>query len=48
MKALAKKWMDTSLILRIVCGLIIGTVLALVAPGVGVISLLGTLFVGAL
>lgn len=48
MKEIVKKYTGTSLILRIVCGLIIGTVLALVAPGLEAVALLGTLFVGAL
>ena len=32
MKALWKKWQDTSLVLRIVCGLAIGAVLGLTVP----------------
>jgi serine/threonine transporter len=48
MNTLLKKWNDISLILRIVIGLIIGIVLALVVPQATVISVLGTLFVGAL
>ena len=48
MKNLLKKWNDTSLILRIVIGLIIGIILALVVPQATPISVLGTLFVGAL
>ena len=43
-----KKWNDTSLILRILVGLIIGAVLGLVIPQVKVISILGSIFVGAL
>ena len=43
-----KKWNDTSLILRILCGLIIGTILGLICPGMPVISILGVAFVGAL
>ncbi|MCD8356483.1 MAG: serine/threonine transporter SstT [Clostridia bacterium] len=45
---LVKKWNDTSLILRIVVGLIIGVILALVVPQATAISILGTIFVGAL
>lgn len=45
---LVKKWNDTSLILRIVVGLVIGIILALVVPQATVISILGTIFVGAL
>ena len=48
MKNLLKKWNDTSLILRIVVGLIIGIILALAVPQATPISVLGTLFVGAL
>ncbi|MDO5785239.1 MAG: serine/threonine transporter SstT [Eubacteriales bacterium] len=48
MKSLLKKWNDTSLILRIVVGLIIGIILALVVPQATAISILGTIFVGAL
>lgn len=43
-----KKWNDTSLILRIVVGLVIGIILALAAPHATVISIFGTVFVGAL
>lgn len=43
-----KKWNDTSLIFRIVIGLIIGIILALAVPQATVISLFGTVFVGAL
>lgn len=45
---LVKKWNDTSLILRIVVGLIIGVILALVVPQATAISIFGTIFVGAL
>ncbi len=48
MKAIWKKWNSWSLILRILCGLVLGTVIALVAPGNEWIALLGTLFVSAL
>jgi serine/threonine transporter len=41
-------WNGWSLILRILCGLIIGTVLAIVAPGLEWVEVLGTLFVSAL
>ncbi len=43
-----KAYNNTSLILRIVCGLIIGAVLGLLFDGLGVVSLMGTIFVGAL
>lgn len=48
MREIVKKWNGISLILRIVIGLIIGVVLALVVPQATVISILGDLFVGAL
>jgi serine/threonine transporter len=48
MKNALKKWNDTSLILRIVIGLVIGIVLALTVPQATAISVLGDLFVGAL
>ena len=48
MKALWKKWQDTSLVLRIVCGLAIGAVLGLTVPQWTGISILGNIFVGAL
>lgn len=48
MKAIITKWNSMSLILRIVCGLVIGAILALVVPKATVIGILGTVFVGAL
>ena len=45
---LFKKWNDISLILRIICGLILGAVLGLLVPGQTWISVFGDLFVGAL
>lgn len=48
MRKIWDKWNSWSLILRIVCGLAIGTVLALIVPNIEWISLLGTLFVTAL
>lgn len=48
MKNALKKWNDTSLILRIVIGLVIGIILALTVPQATAISVLGNLFVGAL
>ena len=47
-KAIAKKYNEVSLILRIVVGLVIGAVLALAVPGAGWVGELGNLFVGAL
>lgn len=48
MKNLFTKWNSISLVLRILCGLIIGILLGLTIPKVTVIALLGDLFVGAL
>lgn len=48
MKKIWDTWNSWSLILRILCGLVIGTVLALVMPNSEWIALLGTLFVSAL
>ena len=47
-KKVIKKYNGTSLVLRIICGLIIGAVLGLIVPNIGWISLLGDLFVGSL
>ena len=48
MSKIIKKYNDTSLILRIVIGLAIGTVLGLIVPNLPVIPLFGAVFVGAL
>lgn len=48
MKTLLAKWNSIGLIWRIVIGLVIGAVLGVCAGGIEVITLLGTLFVGAL
>lgn len=48
MKKIVEKYNRISLVLRIVIGLVIGLVLALVVPDATWISMLGTLFVGAL
>ena len=47
-KAMAKKYNEVSLILRIIAGLVIGAVLAIAVPGAGWVGELGSLFVGAL
>ncbi|MCR5748355.1 MAG: serine/threonine transporter SstT [Lachnospiraceae bacterium] len=47
-KKIVEKYNETSLILRIVIGLVIGSVLGLLVPGIPVISMLGSIFVGAL
>lgn len=48
MKRIVEKYNHISLVLRIIIGLVIGLVLALVVPDATWISMLGTLFVGAL
>ena len=48
MKALLKRWNESSLVLRILGGLILGIILGLAAPQATPIALLGDLFVGAL
>ncbi|MDO4466896.1 MAG: serine/threonine transporter SstT [Bacillota bacterium] len=48
MKQIFEKWNNINLIVRILCGMVIGTLLGLFAPQLTGISLLGTLFVGAL
>ena len=48
MKQLLDRYNHSSLILRIVIGIVIGAVLALLVPGAAWIGMLGTLFVGAL
>ena len=48
MKKLLKQWNGTSLVLRILGGLILGIVLGLAVPQAAPVSLLGDLFVGAL
>ena len=47
-KSILNRWQQTNLMLRILGGIIIGTILALTVPGAEVISILGDLFVGAL
>lgn len=48
MKNAIKKWNGLSLILRILIGLIIGAILGLTVPQFTVVSILGSVFVGAL
>ncbi|SHI47547.1 serine/threonine transporter [Anaerovibrio lipolyticus DSM 3074] len=43
-----RKWQSISLILRIVCGLVVGILLALAMPDNGVVPIFGNLFVGLL
>ena len=46
--SLFQKWTDTSLVLRILVGLVIGTILGLVAPNWTWVGILGSVFVSAL
>ncbi len=48
MKKVIEKWNSINLILRIICGLAVGVVLALIVPDIKGIVLLGDLFIGAL
>ncbi|MCR5748270.1 MAG: serine/threonine transporter SstT [Lachnospiraceae bacterium] len=48
LKGLVKKYNSVSLIIRIACGLILGTILGLAAPQLTFIGVFGNLFVGAL
>ncbi|MDO4487845.1 MAG: serine/threonine transporter SstT [Eubacteriales bacterium] len=48
MKSVIKKWTEMSLILRIAAGIVVGAVLALVAPKLDFIGVFGSVFVGAL
>lgn len=46
--SLFRKWMEMSLLLRILAGLVIGALLGLLAPGLTWIGILGRIFVSAL
>ena len=48
MKTIVEKWNSISLVKRILCGLVIGAILGVVAKQATIIGLLGELFVGAL
>ena len=48
LKAIVDGYNKTSLILRIICGLVIGAVLGIIFDNLGFVTLLGDLFVGAL
>ncbi len=48
MLKILKKYTEINLVLRIAVGLLFGVVLALIVPSVGVIGILGDIFVGAL
>ncbi|MBQ9633243.1 MAG: serine/threonine transporter SstT, partial [Lachnospiraceae bacterium] len=45
---LIEKYNNTSLIIRILCGLVIGGILGLTVPGLSFLTLMGDVFVGAL
>ncbi|HCC01492.1 MAG TPA: serine/threonine transporter SstT [Ruminococcaceae bacterium] len=47
-KKLVQKWNSINLIVRIAGGIVIGVLLALIFPKIGWLSILGTVFVGAL
>ena len=48
MRKLLQKWAQSSLILRILCGLVLGAILGLIVPQWAGIGILGQVFVGAL
>ena len=48
MKNIWKKWIDISLVKRIIVGLALGAALAFIAPNASAIGILGDVFVGAL
>lgn len=48
MKNVFQKWNSISLVKRIICGLVVGIILGLLVPKATPISMLGSLFVGAL
>ncbi len=48
MKKIIEKWCGTSLILRILAGLVFGAVLGIFFPGISVLAIIGSMFVGAL
>jgi serine/threonine transporter len=48
MANLWKKWTGISLVIRIICGMVIGVILALLVPQATGIAILGDVFVGAL
>lgn len=48
MNGIVKKYTDTSLIIRIIIGLVLGAVLGIVAPGLTGLAIPGNVFVGAL
>ena len=47
-KSIFSRWQQSNLMLRIFSGIVAGSVLALIVPGISAVSMLGDLFVGAL
>ena len=48
LKSIAQKYSETSLVLRIAIGIVVGAILAVAVPQATYISIFGDLFVGAL
>lgn len=48
MKIFLKKWKNLNLVFRILCGMVLGVILAFLVPQASLIAILGSLFVGAL
>ena len=48
LRSVIRAWHKTNLMLRILLGIVVGSVLALTMPGYSALSMLGDLFVGAL
>lgn len=48
MRSLIQKWNSLSLVVRIICGIVLGIILAVTAPELTWLSMLGTLFISAL
>ena len=46
--SILQAWQQSNLMLRILAGIVVGSVLALSVPGISAVSMLGDLFVGAL
>lgn len=48
LKQVYEKWTSINLVIRIIVGLVIGTILAIIVPGFAPMYLLGDIFVNAL
>ena len=48
LKSIVFRWQKTNLMLRILAGILVGSIFALTLPDIGALSMLGDLFVGAL